>query len=63
MPEEQLKQANLRGVEQALIISVLEGNGTEEDIYEIVRYVVMKDGSTMGKIDENWIYREPRKLK
>ena len=57
------REANLREVTPVLMISVLEGVGTSEDPMEIVRYVVTKDGSILGKVEQEWITRTPRKIK
>lgn len=49
-----MKIKNYRGVRQATIVIVLEGNGTENSPYEEVRYVIAigDDGvaRTIGKI-------------
>ena len=62
MKKQEQKLANLRDVKDVLLVSVLEGEGTEKDIYESVCYVVSKEGSILGKLDREWIYRTPKSL-
>jgi hypothetical protein len=39
------------------MIAVLEGNGTHENPYEEVRYIINGEGEIIGKVDANWQYR------
>lgn len=50
--------SKLRNCFKALIIEILEGDGTIQRPREIVRYVLHPDGSILGKIDQNWMTRE-----
>ena len=46
---------NFRGVEKVLMISVLEGDGTEENPYEIRKYIVSNDMNNTviaGKVEK-----------
>lgn len=49
------KQVNLRDAQQVLMISIAEGNGTDKFPYQIINYIVTKDGSILGKVDRNWM--------
>lgn len=46
---------NYRGIQEANIVNVLEGKGTQENPYKHVRYVVSFEGDrmiTLGKVVE-----------
>lgn len=54
--------ANFRNAESILLISVKEGDGTQERPMEIAQYVVAKDGSVLGRLERNWMTRSIYKL-
>jgi len=54
LTEGQKRLSNFRGARQVMMVTVLEGQGTEEEPYAETHYIIDHDGTIRGRVDQNW---------
>lgn len=57
--DDKLHFSNFKGMHKAYVVTVLEGNGTHEQVYRLVTYVYNEDGTFIGAMDPDKTIHKP----